>query len=1118
MNGSGPVRVAAREVTAAWALPALLLAGLIVRLGFVGSEGFKTDVSTYSAWAIALGQHGFGTFYSTIGFADYPPGYFYILAVVGHFWQIFFAAHDHGYAVLGALVKVPAILADLWAGALLYCVVRRFAGAGYALGAAALYLLNPATIYISALWGQVDSISGALALFAIYALLRSEDPSSFDKPRMTEPRINSEMGWIVVAWLSFGYSLLIKPQAAVLLPLMVAFAFVGEQRRRERLVASAIGVAAALLLAVLLAEPFHPSNPVAAFAWLIERYAYGANVYPYNSVNAFNLWAVRGTMWLPDNQYIFVLPQYVWGMVLVAAALGLVTWRYVQERTPRALLEGCAVATIAFFVLATRMHERYLFNGVLFSIACIPFARRYVWGAVALSGVLFFNLVYSLQYLHVVTNNVAGANSQNLWGPWTSILSAIAVAAFFWLGYQYLGTADAKAISPEQARAAPGEAPAWISAVRDWFNPREGLVAMRAVDYAIAGALGVANFILSFIGYWWPNGSSCWAEAGLQRCGVFDETYFARAGEEYLQNLRIYENTHPPLSKLLITFSMMLFGGMPKGHGLGGWTFLNAVIGHVSNGDNPYGWRFLDLIFGALVVMLLYVFAKRITGSTVFSTIAALLLTFDGMHFVQSRTATPEGFVIFFATLAVYAFYRFWISSQVGDRRHVEVPPWGFAGGAAAALAVGVVIAVAGRAAFGFDTASTVLVALYIACAVYLIVRYVAFARLFGGASRELSFGEGSYALRDAGSTTLFSADGGSIDARGKVQRGAVSQAKGGALVYDDEPLRIEYRRDASVSYVTPEGAARYAADEIHADAAAAVENGRSSRLWLILFTVALGCLVSTKWYGVMGFGVSFVILIWIAASGVYFRKKLLPALWGNPRGFRLDGALVTILFVSATVYGLVWVPDLLRHSPDPNEVHNLNDVVARQKSMYDYHDTLKATHPYSSKWWEWPIDYVPVAYFYEDHRKDTNDPNGCCVYEITSMPNPAILWFGLLCVPWVAVLAWRERNKGYALIVITYLLQWLPWMRSPRITFAYHFYVDIPLICLCNVIVLQRLWQWSRRRESARWVGPAGVAAYVAVAALGFVYFYPILAAHPISWTAWHQRMWFPTWVIGPG
>ncbi len=300
-------------------------------------------------------------------------------------------------------------------------------------------------------------------------------------------------------------------------------------------------------------------------------------------------------------------------MLLVVAALALVIWRYLQERTPRALLEGCAVATIAFFVLATRMHERYLFNGVLFTIVCIPFARRYLWGAVALSVVLFANLAYSLQYLNVVTNNVAGANSQNLWGPWTSVLSAVAVGGVLLARLpvsRHRRRHGARGAKPGDRRARRRRRRrAWVAAVRDWFDPREGLVAMRApLDYAIAGALGVANFILSFVGYWWP------AEK------VFDEIYFARAGEEYLQNLRIYENTHPPLSKLLVTLSMMLFGGMPAGHGLGGWTGLNAIVGHMSNGDNSYGWRFLDVVFGALVVMLLYAFAKRITGSTIFST------------------------------------------------------------------------------------------------------------------------------------------------------------------------------------------------------------------------------------------------------------------------------------------------------------------------------------------------------------------------------------------------------------------------------------------------------------------------------------------------------------------
>jgi hypothetical protein len=444
------------------------------------------------------------------------------------------------------------------------------------------------------------------------------------------------------------------------------------------------------------------------------------------------------------------------------------------------------------------------------------------------------------------------------------------------------------------------------------------------------------------------------------------------------------------------------------------------------------------------------------------------------------------------------------------------VPSWAILASIGGATAIGLVIGQLLRVALAVDAAATTIITLYVGCACYLLVRYVVFRGVFGDQRRELTFAEGSHALRGDDGTVVYAADGGTIDARGKISRGAISQAKGGTLVYRDDPLTIEYRRDGSVSYATPDGSAAYAEDEIRA--AGGVENGRSSKLWLALFTVALGLLVSTKWYGVMGFGVSFVVLLFVAASGYFSLQRLAPTLWGNPRGFRLDAALITILLVTATVYTIVWVPDLARQSADPGEIHNVNDLVYRQYTMYEYHHNLKATHPYSSKPWEWPVDYVPIAYFYQDHRKDQNNPNGCCVYEITSLPNPAILWFGLLCVPWVALLAWREKNKAYALIVITYLLQWVPWWGSPRLMFAYHFYVDIPLICLCNAIVLQRWWRWTQQRESARWLGGLGVGAYVAAAALCFAFFYPILSAQGISWSAWHARMWFPTWIIGPG
>ncbi len=1104
MNARANVQTSVSERLLPWAMPGLLVLGLLLRVLFLSDEGFKNDVQTFEAWTISLVDHGLKNFYGQTGFADYPPGYFYILAIVGHIWE-FFRANDPGFAILKVLVKLPAVLADLGAGWLIYAIGCRFARPAVAFGAAALYVLNPATIFISAKWGQVDSIAGGLALLAAYLLLRSDD----DEP--------NRFSWSIAgAWIAFAYSLSIKPQAAVLIPVFIAFAFVNPARRRARVTGTAVGIVAAIAFGIALAEPFHPTgNIVALLQWLLQRYAFGSSVYAVNSVNAFNLWAIRGHLWDSDSQLILGLPQYYWGIGLVVAALALVVWRYAQERTPSAFMESCAIALIAFFVLATRMHERYIFDGLLFSIACIPISRRYLWGSIALSIVLYANLVYSLQYLQVMTAQTPGIDPRNLWGGLTQFYSAISVATFFALGYMYLGATLPEEVEPQTSaqRKPVQEAPprrAWWTIAHNWFDPREGLARMRApLDYVVMSVLGIVSFLLSFINYWYPADK------------IFDEIYFARAAEEYLQNMRIYENTHPPFSKLLVTLSVMLFGGMPAGHGLGGWHGMNAVLGHLSNGDNSYGWRFLDVVFGALVVMLLYVFAKRVTGSTIFAAIAASLLMFDGMHFVQSRIATPEGFVVFFSLFAVYAFYRFWIASQVEVRRHVNAPAWAYAAGVIGSLvAAGIFVAILHAAWPPLDKATSIIIALYVALGLYLLVRYMLFVIWFADGKTESTFAEGSHALSDASGATFYAADGGGFEtnATGKVvnvRRGRLSMNRGNELVYDDGKVAIHYAKDCSVRYQSPDGEALYANNEIRTGNE--TEQGNSATLWLILFTVALGLLVSAKWYGVMGFGVSFIVLIFVWLQRIFMEGR--PTLWGNPRGFRLDGALATIVFVAATVYGLVWVPDLLRHSPDPNEIHNVNDVVYRQYTMFQYHDTLTATHPYSSKWWEWPLDYVPIAYFYQDHRANQQDPHACCVQEVTSLPNPFNMWFGLIAVPIVGYLAWRERRKAYALIVLTYLLQWLPWMRSPRITFAYHFYVDIPLICLCNAIVLQRVYQWAKERgEQSRLLGIAAVATTVLLIGVTFVYFYPVLSAMPLSWDAWHQRMWIDKWVVGPG
>ncbi|HEV7180845.1 MAG TPA: hypothetical protein VGN11_13315, partial [Candidatus Baltobacteraceae bacterium] len=187
---------------------------------------------------------------------------------------------------------------------------------------------------------------------------------------------------------------------------------------------------------------------------------------------------------------------------------------------------------------------------------------------------------------------------------------------------------------------------------------------------------------------------------------------------------------------------------------------------------------------------------------------------------------------------------------------------------------------------------------------------------------------------------------------------------------------------------------------------------------------------------------------------------------------------------------------------------YTLSDIITMQVNAFLYHAHLTATHPYSSVWWQWPLDLRPILYYAQ--YGGTGVVKTAAI--ITSLPNPIILWAGLATVPFVGWLAYRERNRAYALVVITYLAQWLPWMFSPRIAWEYHFYVDIPLICLCTAITAQ--WLWVHFRDWDARALQAGIAGYFGLVVLWFVYFYPILSGMTIPYASWMQRMWLHSWI----
>ncbi len=146
--------------------------------------------------------------------------------------------------------------------------------------------------------------------------------------------------------------------------------------------------------------------------------------------------------------------------------------------------------------------------------------------------------------------------------------------------------------------------------------------------------------------------------------------------------------------------------------------------------------------------------------------------------------------------------------------------------------------------------------------------------------------------------------------------------------------------------------------------------------------------------------------------------------------------------------------------------------------SMYQYHDSLRASHAASSPWWAWPLDLKPVWFFSERYA-------GSSTGLIYDTGNLVVFWLGIAAVGFAAVSAWRRRSLSLTLVVILWAALWLPWARIDRATFQYHVYASLPFVVLALAYFLADLWH-----------GPSARAWFLARAAAALA-----ILAVPLMW-----------------
>ena len=136
---------------------------------------------------------------------------------------------------------------------------------------------------------------------------------------------------------------------------------------------------------------------------------------------------------------------------------------------------------------------------------------------------------------------------------------------------------------------------------------------------------------------------------------IFDEIYFGVFAHDDLKGIS-YFDPEPPLSKEIIAAGEWLWGWWKA-------TFLGYSGSPADLGFDTFGWRIAACVFGSLCPGMIYLLGRRLMPEQRFFGFAAsVLVTFDGMFFIQSRIGMIDIFPIFLVLLSYFAFMTHWRS------------------------------------------------------------------------------------------------------------------------------------------------------------------------------------------------------------------------------------------------------------------------------------------------------------------------------------------------------------------------------------------------------------------------------------------------------------------------
>lgn len=346
----------------------LLFFAFIFRFILFPLPGYEVDLNTFSSWFGTAAQYGPRVFYNVVTWCDYPPFNVYIfwgLGSIANIYSLF------GTPQMFYLIKLLPSFFDIATTAVIFIFLRKRTKFSTSLLVAGFYAFNPAIIINSAIWGQFDAIYTFFLLLSITLFLSS-------RPKLS----------IV----TLVISLLTKPQSIAVAPLIVFLIF---KKYGWKALLKSMFLGVATVLAIII--PFEWSNPI---EFLSNIYFGAFEGYAYTSVNAFNLWALGG-LWVKETVFLFATGWILFG-VLVAFVLYTVHKRF-HVSGELLVIFSAFVLFLGFFMLPTRIHERYLFPVLSIVALSFPFLKKIRPIYIIITLTCFVNQLYVLYYLNLGT-------------------------------------------------------------------------------------------------------------------------------------------------------------------------------------------------------------------------------------------------------------------------------------------------------------------------------------------------------------------------------------------------------------------------------------------------------------------------------------------------------------------------------------------------------------------------------------------------------------------------------------------------------------------------------------------------------------------------------------------